>query len=587
MIKILKRLQGKSWIMIVIALVFIVLQVYLDLTMPDYMTDMTNLAESGTGSTSSSMNQVLVDGGYMLLCAVGSLISSIIVAGLAAKVSADFGAHLRELQYRQAMSFSSEEMNHYSTASLVTRSTNDVTQIQFIIAMGLQAFIKAPITAVWAIAKIAGKGLEWTAATGVTVGLLFVMIGLIVAFVIPKFTKIQKLTDELNRVTRENLTGLLVVRAYNADAYQEEKFGKANDDLTKTDLFAQRTMALIAPWMFALLNGLSLAVYWIGAFLISQAAMSDKGTLFSNMVVFSYYGMQIVVAFMMLGMVFIMLPRATVAAKRIEEVIETKPLITDGTISDPTAATGEIEFRHVGFKYPGAADSVLEDISFSINKGETVAFIGSTGSGKSTLINLIPRFYDCTSGEVVIDGNDVKDYKLEALHDKIGYIPQTAVMFSGTVKSNVEFGDNGSEPSDEAMKKAVAIAQGQDFVEAMPEGYEAMVARGGTNLSGGQKQRLAIARAIYWKPEIYIFDDSFSALDYRTDRTLRSALKEQVQGATTLIVAQRIGTIMDADKIVVLEKGKIVGIGKHHELLESCPVYKEIALSQLSQEELA
>jgi ATP-binding cassette subfamily B protein len=485
------------------------------------------------------------------------------------------------------MSFSSEEMNHFSTASLVTRSTNDVTQVQFIIAMGLQAFIKAPITAVWAIIKIAGKGIEWTAATGVAVALLFVMIGIIVAFVIPKFTKIQKLTDDLNRVTRENLTGLLVVRAYNADQYQEDKFGKANDELTKTNLFAQRIMALIAPWMFLLLNGLSLAIYWIGAYLINQATMLDKITLFSNMVVFMNYAMQIVMAFMMLGMVFIMLPRASVAARRIEEVIETKPLINDGTLAGPTVDVGEIEFRHVGFKYPGAADSVLEDISFSVKKGETVAFIGSTGSGKSTLINLIPRFYDSTSGEVLIDGNDVKNYQLKTLHDKIGYIPQTAVMFSGTVKSNVEFGDNGKKPSDEGLKKAVEIAQGQDFVEAMPDGYDAMVARGGTNLSGGQKQRLAIARAIYWKPEIYIFDDSFSALDYRTDRTLRSALKEQVQGATTLIVAQRIGTIMDADKIVVLDKGRIVGIGKHRELLESCPIYKEIALSQLSQKELA
>lgn len=586
MIKILRHLQFRSWLLVVVAIGFIVLQVFLDLKMPDYMADMATLAESS--SASNSMTQVLIDGGWMLLCAVGSLASSIVVSCLAAKVSADFGAHLRELQFERAMSFSSEEMNHYSTASLVTRSTNDVTQVQFIIAMGLQAFIKAPITAAWAIVKIAGKGVEWTAATGVAVVLLFVMIGLIVAFVVPKFTKIQKLTDELNRVTRENLTGLLVVRAYNADQYQEDKFAKANDDLTTTNLFAQRIMAIIFPWMFLLLNGLSLAIYWIGAYLINSATMLDKVVLFSNMVVFMNYAMQIVIAFMMLGIVFIMLPRASVAAKRIDEVIETKPLIKDGPIKGLTETTGEIEFHHVSFKYPGAADSVLSDISFSITKGETVAFIGSTGSGKSTLINLIPRFYDCTSGDVYVDGHDVREYKLETLHDKIGFIPQTAILFSGTVKSNVEFGKNERKnPSEEDLKKAIATAQGKDFVEAMPDGYDGMVARGGTNLSGGQKQRLAIARAIYWNPEIYIFDDSFSALDYRTDRTLRSALKEQVKGATTLIVAQRIGTIMDADKIVVLENGRIVGIGKHRELLENCPIYKEIALSQLSQEELA
>ena len=585
MLKLLKYMRKKEWLLILCSTVFIVAQVFLDLRLPDYMADITKLVET----SGSQMSEIMKAGGKMLLCALGSVASSIIVAGFAARVAANFCRRIRELQFDQVESFSMREINSFSTASLITRSTNDITQIQMIIAMGLQALIKAPITAVWAVTKIAGKGWQWSAATAAAVVALSVMICIVVVFAIPKFKKIQGLTDNLNRVTRENLTGLRVVRAYNAEQYQEDKFEQANVALTKNNLFAFRFMAAMIPGMSIVMNGLSLAIYWIGAYLINAAGMMDKITLFSNMVVFMSYAIQVVMSFMMLSMIFIMLPRASVAARRIAEVIETKSTVRDGqkTVS-PDGLSGEVEFRNVSFKYPDASDYVLQNVSFQAHRGETVAFIGSTGSGKSTLINLVPRFYDATEGKVLIDGVDVRDYTQSALHNKFGYVPQTAVMFSGTVRSNVTYGDNGTEDyTQEDVENAVEVAQSRDFVENMPDGYDGAVARGGTNLSGGQKQRLSIARAVFRKPEIFIFDYSFSALDYKTDGALRKALKEKTENATTLIVAQRIGTIRTADRIVVLDEGKVVGEGTHDELMKTCPVYQEIALSQLSKEELA
>ena len=578
-------MREKEWLLILCSLVFIVGQVFLDLKLPDYMAKITMLIKT-PGST---MSDILTSGGWMLLCTLGSVISSVIVAGFAARVASNLSMRLRELQFNKVEAFSMEEINGFSTASLITRSTNDITQVQMLIAMGLQLLIKAPITAVWAITKIAGKGWQWTTATGVAVVVLMIMITVIVTFAVPKFRKIQGLTDNINKVTRENLTGIRVVRAYNAEKYQEDKFNRANDDLTSNNLFANRVMAVMMPGMSLISNGLSLSIYWIGAYLINSAGMPEKITLFSNMVVFMSYAMQVVMSFMMVSIIFIMLPRATVAAKRIIEVIETKPTILDGTVTrSPIGNEGEIEFRNVCFKYPDASEYVLEDVSFTAHRGETVAFIGSTGSGKSTLINLVPRFYDATEGEVLIDGVNVREYTQEALHNKFGYVPQRAVMFSGTVKSNVAYGDNGRDTyTDEDVKSAIKIAQSSDFVENIPGQLDGAVAQGGTNLSGGQKQRLSIARAVCRKPEIYIFDDSFSALDYKTDKELRSALKNKTSGVTSLIVAQRIGTIKEADKIVVLDEGRVVGIGTHDELMAGCSVYQEIALSQLSKEELA
>ena len=471
----------------------------------------------------------------------------------------------------------------------MTRSTNDITQVQLLITMGLQMIIKAPIMVVWAVTKIAGKGLEWSLATGVTVLIMIAVIAVLMTLVMPKFRKMQTLTDNLTRVTRENLTGLRVVRAYNAEPYQEAKFEVANAELTETQLFTNRGMAIMMPIITTLMSGLTLAIYWIGATLINNAGMMDRLTLFSNMVVFSAYAMQVIMSFMMLVMIFVLWPRASVSAKRINEVLETEPSILDGTRVDGEAGkTGEIEFRDVSFRYPGAADDVLCGINFTAKQGEIVAFIGSTGSGKTTLVNLIPRFYDATSGEVLVDGVNVKDYTQDALHNKVGYVPQKAVSFRGTVASNIAYGENGKEcPSDDEIQTAMRIAQGADFVEQMDGQYEAEVAQGGSNLSGGQKQRLAIARAVARKPEIYIFDDSFSALDYKTDRALRSALRRETAGVTSLIVAQRIGTILDADQIIVLNDGQIVGKGTHKELLKTCDVYQEIAMSQLSEEELS
>ncbi|WP_349671844.1 ABC transporter ATP-binding protein [Lacrimispora sp.] len=584
MIKLLRRLKKAEWIQVFASLIFIIAQVWLDLKLPDYMSEITRL----TQVPGSEMADIWVAGAKMLVCALGSLVSAVAVGFFAARIAASFSQRLRSLLFSKVDSFSMEEINRFSTDSLITRSTNDITQVQMLITMGLQMLIKAPIMVVWAITKIAGKGYEWTVATGVAVGIMVVVIGTIMMFIMPKFKKMQSLTDNLNRVTRENLTGLRVVRAYNAEHYQEKKFEQANQELTATQLYTNRGMAIMMPMMTTLMSGLSLAIYWIGANLINAAQAMDRLTIFSNMVVFSSYAVQVIMSFMMLVMIFILLPRASVSAKRINEVLETKPVIIDGDKKDgEMGIEGTIEFKNVSFQYPGAADCVLENISFQAGRGETVAFIGSTGSGKSTLISLIPRFYDATEGEILVDGVNVKDYTQEALHNKIGYVPQKAVMFRGTVSSNVAFGDNGKKkPLPEEIKSAVRTAQGSEFVENMEHQYEAEIAQGGTNVSGGQKQRLAIARAVCRKPEIYIFDDSFSALDYKTDRVLRTALKKESGGATSLIVAQRIGTIMDADQIIVLDEGKIVGKGTHRELLQTCSVYREIAMSQLSQEEL-
>ncbi len=584
MITVLKRLKAREWLLVCISLVFIVAQVWLDLKLPDYMSEITRL----TQTPGSEMIDIWRSGGMMLLCALGSLVSAIIVGFFAARIAASFSRDLRSDMFAKVDSFSTAEIGKFSTASLITRSTNDITQVQMLITMGLQLVIKAPIMAVWAVTKIAGKGLEWTAATGVVLLAMMVMIAVVMVFVFPKFRKMQILTDNINRVTRENLTGLRVVRAYNAESYQEEKFEKANAELTATQLYTSRAMAIMLPVISTMMSGLSLAIYWIGAILIDKAGVTEKLTLFSNMVVFSSYAMQVIMSFMLIVMVFIMLPRASVAAKRINEVLDTELSIKYGTVTQgKPGLMGEVEFRHVGFKYPGAADYVLHDVSFTAKKGETIAFIGSTGSGKSTLINLMPRFYDVTEGEILIDGVNIKDYSEETLHSKIGYVPQKAVMFKGTVGSNVNFGDNASQNQLDDIKRAISIAQGTDFVEQMDGQYDGEIAQGGTNVSGGQKQRLAIARAICRKPEIYIFDDSFSALDYKTDRILRTALKQETAGVTSFIVAQRIGTIMDADQIIVLDEGKVVGKGTHQELLKTCEVYREIALSQLSEEELA
>lgn len=582
MIKTLRYLRAWDWLLVLCSLIFIVFQIWLDLKLPDYMAEITQLVQT----EGSEMNDILYNGGMMLACALGSLAAACLVGYLAAKIAAGFSMRLRELVYNKVMSFSMEEVNGFSTASLITRSTNDITQIQTFVAMGLQAMVKAPIMAIWAVLKIAGKGWEWTAVTGGAVVVLVMMLGTILSLCMPKFTIIQKLTDNLNRVTRENLTGIRVVRAYHAESYQEEKFEKANEDVTKTNLFTNRLTAVMHPGMTLIMSGLTLAIYWVGIYLINDAALTDKLTVFSNMVVFSSYAMQVIMAFMLLTMTLMVLPRALVSAKRINEVLDKEVKIVDGTKTDSELfEQGEVEFRHVTFRYPDGAEPALQDISFTACKGETVAFIGSTGSGKSTLLELLPRFYDVTEGEILIDGINVKDYTLKALRSKLGYVPQRAVMFGGTIASNVIYGDNGREVAGVRwLYHSVKTAQAEDFVEKLAGSYFASVAQGGTNLSGGQKQRLAIARAIYRRPEIYLFDDSFSALDYKTDRLLRSELKKETGGVTTLIVGQRIGTIMNADKIIVLEEGRAVGQGTHKELLKNCPVYLEIAQSQLGKE---
>lgn len=585
MVKIFRNLRKREIGLILLSVIFVAVSVWLDLKLPDYMSEVTILVKT-EGST---MSDVLKAGGKMLLCAFGSLVAAIIVGFFAAQVAAGFSSRLRSRMFSKVGNFSMEEINGFSTASLITRSTNDITQIQNFVAMGLQVMVKAPIMAVWAVCKILGKSWQWTAATGGAVVFLMAVIATVLIFAYPKFKKVQTLTDNLNRVTRENLTGIRVVRAYNAEEYQEKKFSKANDELNATNISVFRFMSVMMPSMNIVMNGISLVIYWIGAFLINKAQAMDKITVFSDMVVFSSYAVQVIMSFVMLAMIFIMMPRAAVSAKRINEVLDTVPNIREGSLSETKPENaGTVEFRNVSFRYPDAADNVLENISFTAKKGETVAFIGSTGSGKSTLVNLIPRFYDATEGEVLVDGVNVREYKSEALNNKLGFVPQKAVMFSGTVSSNVSYGKNPNNPGNipDEVKNAVEIAQGTEFVEKMPDTYNSQIAQGGTNISGGQKQRLAIARAVYRKPEILIFDDSFSALDYKTDRILRSTLKKETSDTTTLIVAQRIGTIKDADKIIVLDEGRMAGMGTHRELLKNCEVYRQIALSQLSKEEL-
>ncbi len=584
MIKLLKNLPKRNWLMMFFAIGFVVLQVWLDLTIPDYMADITALVQTD----GSKMADIMAAGGKMLLCAFGSLAATVVVAIISSRIASDFSAVLRAKLFNKVQGFSMEEIGRFSTASLITRSTNDVTQVQMFVTMGFQVLIKAPILAIWAVCKISAKSWQWTFSTGVAVAVLLIIVGLCVSIALPKFKKLQELTDDINRVTRENITGINVVRAYNAEKYQESKFETANNNLTKTQLFTSRTMSFMMPGIQLIMSGLPLAIYWIGAYLINKADMMSKITLFSDMVTFSSYAMQIVMAFMMMVMVFIILPRASVAAKRINEVLDTEATIEDGDkdIKD-SGIRGEIEFKNVNFKYPDAEDYVLSDISFSVKKGETLAIIGATGCGKSTVINLIPRFYDVTEGEVLVDGVNVKDYKQKELRNKIGYVSQKATLFGGTVKSNIAYGDNGKDGFMESdIVDSVYVAQASEFVEKMGEGYDSYIAQGGGNLSGGQKQRLSIARAVCRHPEIFIFDDSFSALDYRTDRALRSALKKECADATKIIVAQRIGTIRDADKIIVLENGTIAGMGKHDELMKNCEVYRQIAYSQLSKEEL-
>lgn len=580
-----QNLKKTDWLLAAVCLAFIVVQVWLDLKTPDYMAEITTLVQTA-GST---MGEILSAGGMMLLCSLGSLAASVVTAICAARIAATLGATLRGRLFSKVQSFSMEEIGHFSTASLITRSTNDVTQIQMLIVLGLQMLLRAPIMAVFAIYKIAGKQWEWTLATAVAVVVLLVVVGVCLLLATPKFRRMQKLTDDLNRVTRENLTGLRVVRAYNAEDYQETKFAQANAALTGNQLFAQRTLAFLLPSIQLVMSGLSLAIYWIGGVLIDQAGMQAKLTLFSDMMVFSQYAIQVVMAFMMLVMIFMILPRASVAAHRIGEVLHTHPTILDGTqASGDPACPGQVEFRNVSFRYPDAEEYVLKDISFTAKRGETVAIIGSTGCGKSTVVNLIPRFYDATEGQVLVDGVDVREYDQRSLRNKIGYVSQKATLFTGTIASNVAYGDNGEAPPSPAdVQAAVATAQAEDFVTHMEGGYEGYVAQGGANLSGGQKQRLSIARAIARKPEILLFDDAFSALDYKTDRVLRSALDQTCQNTTRIIVAQRIGTIRDADQIIVLDDGQIAGIGKHQDLMQTCGVYQQIALSQLSKEELA
>lgn len=583
MFKLFKNLTKKDVITILISVVLIVFQVWLDLKLPDYMSEITRLVQT-EGST---INDILVQGGYMLACAGGSLIAMIIVGYLTSSVSANFSRTLGKKVFEKVQGFSMEEIKLFSTSSLITRTTNDITNVQMLISMGTQLIIKAPITAVWAVFKILNKSWTWSMLTGLAVLILLVTIAVLVLTVLPKFKIVQKLIDNINALTRENLTGIRVVRAFNAEKYQEDKFEVGNHKLTSTQLFNQRMMSIMPPIMYLIMNLLTLGIYFLGASLISDAGMASKLTLFSDMVVFSSYAMQVIMSFLMLAMIFIMYPRASVSADRINEVLETETKIKDGKFSGKTKKEGEVEFKNVSFMYPDSQEYVLKDISFTAKKGEVVAFIGSTGSGKSTLINLVPRFYDATRGEVLVDGINVKDYKLEILHNKLGYVPQRAVMFGGSVNYNVAYGENGKgKKSEKKIQEAVHVAQAEDFVLKMPETYNSYIASGGTNVSGGQKQRLAIARAIARDPEIYIFDDSFSALDYKTDFVLRSELKKYTKNATSLIVAQRIGTIINADKIIVLDRGECVGMGTHQELMKTCKVYQEIAYSQLSKEEL-
>ena len=582
MIKLLKNLRKKEILLILISCVFIFISVDLELKMPDYMATITKLVQT----EGSKMKDIITNGGYMLLCALGSLICSIVVGFLISYIASKFSMNIRSKLFNTVEDLDMEEIKEFSPSSLITRTTNDVSQIEMLLGMGLQLLIKAPITAVWAVTKILNKNMSWSIITAVSLAILLVTLIIISLIVVPKFKIVQKLIDKLNNVTRENLTGIRVVRAFNAENYQENKFNEVNTSLTKQQMFNQKTFAIMSPMMYLVMYFLTLSIYYVGAYLINDASFSSKIGLFGDMIVFSSYAMQVIMSFLMLAMIFMMLPRAQVSAKRINEVLDKKVKLKEGNIT-LSKETGTITFKNVSFKYPKAEEYVLKDISFDIKKGETVAFIGSTGSGKSTLINLIPRFYDVTEGEILVDNINVKDYKEEVLNDKIGYIPQKAVIFSGTINSNIGFGKvNGKKVSLKKIKESANVAQASEFIEKLDEKYDSLVARSGTNLSGGQKQRLSIARAIARNPEIYIFDDSFSALDYKTDYTLRKELKKYTKSATILIVAQRIGTIINADKIIVLDNGNCVGIGTHKELLKSCDIYKEIALSQLKEDEL-
>ena len=580
MIKLLKEFNKKDYFLIFVCSLLIVFQVWLDLKLPDYMSSITKLVQT----EGSKMSDVLSQGSYMLLCAFGSLISAFIVGYLISYISATFSQKIRKSLFSKVQSFSMEEIKKFKTSSLITRTTNDITNIQMFISMGLQMLIKAPITAVWAILKILGKNYKWSIATGIAVVIMLAVIGTLMLIVLPRFKIVQKLIDNINDKARENLTGVRVIRAFNAEKYQEDRFEDGNKKLTSTQMFNQRMMSIMSPTMYLIMNLLPLSIYIIGSSLINSAGMYDRLNIFSDMVVFSSYAMQVIMAFLMLAMIFVMYPRASVSAGRIREVLDTETKVLDGSFSSDTKLKGKIEFRNVSFKYPDADEYVLKNISFKAEKGQTIALIGSTGSGKSTIVNLIMRFYDVTDGEILIDDKNIKEYKLEALYKKIGYVPQRAVMFNGSVKYNISYGDK--KVSDDLIKKASKIAQASEFVEKMPKGYSSNISQGGTNISGGQKQRLAIARAIAKAPEIFVFDDSFSALDYKTDYVLRKELKENTKDATNVIVAQRIGTILNADKIIVLDNGNMAGVGTHKQLLKKCKVYKEIALSQLSKEEL-
>ncbi len=579
MIKILKNLKKKEWLIILIVLILVVLQVMLDLKLPDFMSEITILIQK----ENATLKDMLINGGYMLLCAFGSLTFASINGYLISNVSSGFSHTIREKIFTKVSKLSMKEVKEFSTSSLITRTTNDVNQVEMAVAMGVQILFKAPITAVWAIRKILNKSFEWSLLTGLAVIILLSVIGIIFYFVFPKFKLIQKLIDKLNGVTRENLTGIRVVRAFNAEKYQENKFNLVNKELTKEQLYTQKKFALMQPTMMTFMNLLTLSIFFVGSILISNANLIDRITIFGNMVVFSSYSMQVIMSFIMLAMIFMMLPRAEVSAKRINEVLEKEITIKEGTFNYKTKETGTVEFKNVSFKYPDALEYLLKDINIKINKGETVAFIGSTGSGKSTLINLVPRFYDVTDGEILVDGINVKEYTEKALNEKIGYVSQNPVIFNGSIKYNVSY---GSKVNLNKIKEAIKVSQSEDFVLKMENKYNSDIARGGTNISGGQKQRISIARAIAKDPSIYIFDDSFSALDYKTDLKLRNELKKHTKDSTNLIVSQRIGTIMNADKIVVLDKGRVVGLGKHKDLLKTCEVYKEIAYSQLSRKEL-
>jgi len=581
MLKLLKNFKLKEWLLVLLSLVLIFCQVWLELKIPDYMQEITVLVQTNT----SEMKDILINGGYMLLCAFGSLLFTVFVGYIVAYLSSIFSFRVRKNIFEHTEKFSMEEIKKFKTSSLITRTTNDVTQLEMFLGMGLQLLIKSPMTAVWAIIKILNKNLQWSIVTVIAVLILLTTIGIITAIVVPRFKIIQKLTDNVNNLIRENLTGIRVVRAFNAEKYQEDKFEETNKKLTKEQLFNQKTFAVLQPIMFMVMNVLALVIYFIGAVLIKDASLPDKLNLFGDMIVFSSYAMQVIMSFLMLAFVFVMYPRAQVSAKRINEVLDTKISIISGPktgIKDE----GTVVFNNVSFKYPDAEECILTDINFEAKKGETVAFIGSTGSGKSTLINLIPRFYDVTKGEILVDGVNVKEYDLEELYNKIGYISQKAVIFDGTISSNVNFGKGKHKITKKDIEEAINLSEAEEFVLKMDDKYDEHIASSGSNISGGQKQRLSIARALAKKAEIYIFDDSFSALDYKTDAKLRKNLKEKMSDSTILIVAQRIGTIMNANKIIVLDEGKMVGIGTHKELLQTCEVYKQIATSQLSEEEL-